>query len=218
MRYVSINFETLAVVLILIYFNIRDVIAVRSYIFYFYSSQPLILSFSFHIDVGGGSVSNKTRHSLARIPLRWMIRECFKTNSGIMFNSESLVKIGLDPSTLYQDVAPRPDALTVGPSNLIRDPPATPIPINIRALSIKLEKQRNLLKELGCEEDLGTEEEEELKDALSPNHDQLSIAKFWWILEILPFVHVRQHQGGNWVRYVMYVCFKLFVVFESIGF
>ena len=113
-----------------------------------------------------------------------------------MFNSESLVKIGLDPSTLYQDVAPRPDALTVGPSNLIRDPPATPIPINIRALSLKLEKHRNLLKE-----------EEELKDALSPNHDQLSIAKFWWILEILPFVYVRQHHEGNWVRHFMYVFF-----------
>ena len=137
-----------------------------------------------------------------------MIRECFKTNTGIMFNSESLVKIGLDPSKLYQDVAPRPNALTVGPSNLIRDPPAKPIPINIRALSIKLEKHRNLLKEE--EEDLGTEEEEELKDALSPNYDQLSIAKFWWILEILPFVHVRQHDEGNWERYIRYVYCLLF--------
>lgn len=34
-------------------------------------------AFSVCLDVGGGSVPNDTPHSLARIPLRWMIRECF---------------------------------------------------------------------------------------------------------------------------------------------
>jgi hypothetical protein len=145
-----------------------------------------------------------------------MIRECFKRNSGIMFNSESLANIGLNPSTLYPDVITRPDKLPVGPSHRIRDPPAT-IPINIRALSIKTEKQPDLLKDLGCEDPLGTEEEEELNDALSPEYDQLSIKKTWWILEILPFVHVRQHSHGNWVRQFKYVfdrcCFEKVLVF-----
>jgi hypothetical protein len=134
-----------------------------------------------------------------------MIRECFKTNSGILFNSQSLAKIGLNLSTLHPDVNPRPGPPTVAPSNLIRDPPATSIPINIRALSIKNKKQPNLLKDSGCEDVLGTEEEEELNDALSPNYDQLSIVKPWWILEILPFIHIRQHEKGNWVRNFMYV-------------
>lgn len=122
-----------------------------------------------------------------------------------MFNSHTLTNIGLDPSTLYPVVTPRPPAFPVGPSHRIQKPPAAPIPINIRALSKKKEKQPDLLKDLGCEELLRTEEEEELYDALSPKYDQLSIKKFWWILEILPFVHTRQSEQGNWVRHFMYV-------------
>jgi len=33
-------------------------------------------------DVGGGSVKNETHNSLARIPLRWMIREIFLAEAG----------------------------------------------------------------------------------------------------------------------------------------
>jgi hypothetical protein len=47
------------------------------------SSVPLACSF--RADVGGGSVRNFTRHSLARVPLRWMVREIFKANPGILF-------------------------------------------------------------------------------------------------------------------------------------
>ncbi|KAI0640161.1 hypothetical protein C8Q77DRAFT_1044697 [Trametes polyzona] len=54
-----------------------------------------------HCDVGGGSVPDSTRHSLARIPLRWMIRECFRTGTGIRFHGELLKDIGLDPATLW---------------------------------------------------------------------------------------------------------------------
>ncbi|KAG6842903.1 hypothetical protein H0H93_002918, partial [Arthromyces matolae] len=64
-----------------------------------------------HCDVGGGSVANGTPHTLARIPLRWMIRECFKAETGIMFKSEALKTIGLDPATLYPYVQKRPAAL-----------------------------------------------------------------------------------------------------------
>lgn len=35
-----------------------------------------------HTDVGGGSVKNGERYSLARISLRWMIRQCFKCDTG----------------------------------------------------------------------------------------------------------------------------------------
>jgi len=48
-----------------------------------------------HTDVGGGSVPNGTRHSLARIPLRWMIRECFRCNTGIIFDAAQLQQTGL---------------------------------------------------------------------------------------------------------------------------
>ncbi|KAF8879291.1 hypothetical protein BD779DRAFT_1447023, partial [Infundibulicybe gibba] len=47
-----------------------------------------------HCDVGGDQVlSNDTKTNLARIPLRWMIRECFKSNSGIIFDTEGLRRI-----------------------------------------------------------------------------------------------------------------------------
>ncbi|KAF8892854.1 hypothetical protein CPB85DRAFT_1230449 [Mucidula mucida] len=61
-----------------------------------------------HCDVGGGSVANEVRNSLARIPLRWMIRQCFLLKTGIMFHAELLKNLGLEPTTLYPQVKPRP--------------------------------------------------------------------------------------------------------------
>ncbi|TFK33598.1 hypothetical protein BDQ12DRAFT_690919 [Crucibulum laeve] len=155
-----------------------------------------------HCDVGGGSVSNRTRHALARIPLRWMIRECFKANTGIMFDAEGLRGIGLDPSTLYPFVTPRPPPLPVG-DNKIRPRPAQPIPVR---LTSRLRKQKKgVLPELPpapVVQFLGSEEHEELHDAMSPKYDQLSLKPMWWILEILP-LNLRYQKGNNeWVSYI----------------
>ncbi|KAG9074894.1 hypothetical protein FRC06_010400, partial [Ceratobasidium sp. 370] len=54
-----------------------------------------------HCDVGGGSVPNETANSLARIPLRWMIRECFINNTGILFHSAELDELGISPASLW---------------------------------------------------------------------------------------------------------------------
>ena len=56
-------------------------------------------------------MQNETKHALARIPLRWMIRECFKKDTGIRFHGELLKEIGMNPATLYPVVQPRPPAL-----------------------------------------------------------------------------------------------------------
>lgn len=61
--------------------------------------------------MGGGSVPNDERHTLARIPLRWMVRQCFLTNTGIKFHADLLRKIGMNPDTLYPAVKDRPDAI-----------------------------------------------------------------------------------------------------------
>lgn len=53
-----------------------------------------------HADVGGGAVKNKERHKLSQIPLRWMIRQCFECDTGIIFSAAALAEIGLDVSTL----------------------------------------------------------------------------------------------------------------------
>ena len=182
-------------------------------------------------DIGGGSVSNKTRHSLARIPLRWMVRECFKADTGIMFNSSALQEeLGMDPSSLYPYVTPRPPPLPLSPGiNRIRSPPAKEIPIRARNY---LKKKTPLVNDdAEPEPDMHTliekamkdakskvtpplsEEEEELHDALSPKYDQLKIQKAWWIVELIP-LYLRYQRGDNqWVSYFAWV-----FSFQTLGF
>ncbi|OSD00889.1 hypothetical protein PYCCODRAFT_1436952 [Trametes coccinea BRFM310] len=112
-----------------------------------------------HCDVGGGSVTDDTPHTLARIPLRWMVRECFKTDTGIRFHAELLKQIGLDPAALHPIVIDRPPPIE--PSSVHFESAAPPVPYT-------------------------TEEEHEVRDALSPIYDQLDLAKYWWLLEFLP--------------------------------
>ncbi|KAL0061353.1 hypothetical protein AAF712_011811 [Marasmius tenuissimus] len=154
-----------------------------------------------HCDVGGGSVSNDTKPNLARIPLRWMIRECFKTNTGIMFDADLLREMGLEPTSLYPVVLPRPPALPVSSSNFIQD---FPNPTKTSQL------QRDMSLENYSSGDVTatavstrrpTEEELELADALSPIYDQLSLKWFWWLLEFLP-IRVRYQKGDDsWVSF-----------------
>lgn len=119
-----------------------------------------------------------------------------------MFNSVALWGIGFDPSTLYPHVAPRPPPLPVG-SNCISKPPTSPIPIRLHKFlkKSKTTERKTLLDEAQTTF-LGSEEEEELRDALSPKYDQLKIKKPWWALEILP-LKLRYQKGNNeWVSYI----------------
>lgn len=150
-----------------------------------------------HCDVGGGSVANTVKTSLARIPLRWMIRECFKTNTGIMFHADLLREAGLDPASLWPEVSPRPPALPVKPEHRIRAIP--------RSISTK-KVEKEIISQSLRERNLGTlqvsvrpsEEERELQDALSPVYDQLNLQRTWWILEFLPLKQKRQRSNDSW--------------------
>lgn len=166
---------------------------------------PASANFPFLIDVGGGSVSNKTRHALARISLRWMVRECFKANTGIMFVSDKLREIGLDPATLYPYVLPRPPPLSVKDYK-IPEPPALPIPIQshkyLRKKHHPAVHQRLLESAVPF---LGSEEEEEVRDAVSPKYDQLKLKKGWWSLELVPLKLRYQRANDEWVTEWKYV-------------
>ncbi|KAF9492303.1 hypothetical protein BDN71DRAFT_1591710 [Pleurotus eryngii] len=126
-----------------------------------------------HCDVGGGSVRNDTQHSLARIPLRWMIRECFKTHTGIMFDCEGLQALGLDPGALYPEVLPRPPMTASTGTLRIQDipkpisgaPDETHLPnfADVGGYSSALYK---------------SEEDHDILDLLSPVYDQLSLAPY----------------------------------------
>ncbi|EJD04194.1 uncharacterized protein FOMMEDRAFT_167433 [Fomitiporia mediterranea MF3/22] len=201
-----------------------------------------------HCDIGGGSVKNGTRNSLARIPLRWMIRECFRAETGIIFDKDMLKRnIGIDADMLYPIVRQRP-ARIPAPSNAViapRDPQpsafleffkviggliAIPLTIIARIIAFPIKHFMLLLKftragkwvrntiksgwsaitglfKKAAEEikpdapasqdnskQFVSEEEEELGDALQPDYDQLSLAWFWWILELIPF-RFREQKG-----------------------
>jgi len=146
-----------------------------------------------HCDIGGGSVGNDEKPNLARIPLRWMIRECFKTNSGILFNAEKLRGVGLDPATLYPVVLPRPPPLAPSPTGetaYIRPIPKVPP-------TPREDEYGNAIVDV-----FETEEEAELKDALSPTYDQLSLSWWWWILEFFPIKQRYQEGDGSWASYL----------------
>ncbi|KAJ3767573.1 hypothetical protein FB446DRAFT_651900 [Lentinula raphanica] len=152
-----------------------------------------------HCDVGGGSVSNDTTVNLARIPLRWMIRECFKTNTGILFDCDGLRDLGMDPDALYPEVLPRPPPLPVGDAH-IQDIPT-------EGSVSKAEKESALKNYSGhTSETAGalvkTEEQLELLDALSPIYDQLSLKWFWWILEFFPIKQRFQRGDNSWASYL----------------
>lgn len=138
-----------------------------------------------HCDIGGGSVPNDTPHSLARIPLRWMIRECFKANTGIMFMSNGLRRAGIDPVSLFPHVLTRPPPLPVTNNFIQRIPQSPPKEI------------ADDLTELHM-----SEEEHELRDAMSPIYDQLDLKKFWWILEFFPIKQRYQQSNNEWITYL----------------
>ncbi|KAJ2924928.1 hypothetical protein H1R20_g12181, partial [Candolleomyces eurysporus] len=159
-----------------------------------------------HCDVGGGSVNNRTRNSLARIPLRWMVREIFKAETGILFLTDRLYEIGLDPSTIYPVVLKRRDPLPVG-ENKICERPRNEAPIRpsmYRPWKRVDIKHVHPPHETGPDAMMASEEHEELKDALSPIYDQMSINKWWWLFEYMPLPIRRQWKGLEWKTYLWF--------------
>ncbi|KAK7000315.1 hypothetical protein R3P38DRAFT_1844540 [Favolaschia claudopus] len=152
-----------------------------------------------HCDVGGGSVSNDTPHNLARIPLRWMVRECFKTESGIMFDTDGLRKLGLDPTALYPKVKTRPPALPIGSERIQAIPkPTKKKPATSEPLS-RLTEHPAIPTDDDSQLPM-SEEEHELHDALSPIYDQLSLKWFWWILEVVPLRQRHRRSEKTWQK------------------
>ncbi|KAF9445122.1 hypothetical protein P691DRAFT_676292 [Macrolepiota fuliginosa MF-IS2] len=144
-----------------------------------------------HCDIGGGSVSNGTRPNLARIPLRWMVRQTFLTNTGIMFSARGLARIGLDlDPTTYHPILRRPPPLEVPSTAFLRH-----IPPRKRLTE---EQEEALIREAAISEVDLSEQEIELRDALSPVYDQLTLSWPWWLLEFLPLRHRYQTEDNSW--------------------
>ncbi|KDR86025.1 hypothetical protein GALMADRAFT_205254 [Galerina marginata CBS 339.88] len=117
--------------------------------------------------VGGGAVKNEVRNNLARISLRWMIRECSKLKTGILFHRDSFKMAGLDPTTLWPRVLNRP----------------APV-VQFSGTPPKEKRDLSILVHNGAFADVDdfVNEEEDLADALSDKNDMLSISRSWWIM------------------------------------
>ncbi|KAF4612138.1 hypothetical protein D9613_004520 [Agrocybe pediades] len=159
----------------------------RSYTRYLHCTDVEEVWFSgCHCDVGGGAVKNEVRNNLARISLRWMIRECFRLKTGILFHRDSFKIAGLDPSTLWPRVKERPEPVT----KFSGEPPKKTRDLTINPLNGAFTNV----------DDFVNEEEEDLADALSDKNDMLKIAKSWWILELIPQKIKFQTDDDAWVR------------------
>ncbi|KAF9645435.1 hypothetical protein BDM02DRAFT_3101283 [Thelephora ganbajun] len=157
-----------------------------------------------HCDVGGGSVVNGQRHSLARIPLRWMIRECFKVNSGIVFDAHMLKhEVGLDVDSIFKAPNPLPPATLhlAGPdSTELEGFSLRHIPVVIisglgspfrwiwgKLSHLRLRRSPQVIFSLEQSRFVSEgEAQEELNDALSPIYDQLEKHTYWKVMEWIP--------------------------------
>ncbi|KAG5638505.1 hypothetical protein H0H81_012310 [Sphagnurus paluster] len=144
-----------------------------------------------HCDVGGGAVRNEVRNSLARIPLRWMVRQCFILKTGILFHRELFKVIGMDPDSLYPEVRARPPAVT-------KTKEYSP---EVKYLQPRSGNGKG--HTLVDTSDFVSEEEEDLADALSPVNDMLKILPAWWILEWIPQKVKYQGDDDEWVNQLL---------------
>ena len=163
-----------------------------------------------HADIGGGAVANETRHMLSRIPLRWMIRQCFECDTGILFDSANLAEQGLDIHSLWPVYQPQPRP-TCGPPPTLVDKYERKILPPLRWRSVLMsaadddEKDQN---KTDIDADFAksavlSESTEDHFDALAPVNDQLVQARGWWILEFWPVkIRILSRNGEGWEKKV----------------
>jgi hypothetical protein len=116
-----------------------------------------------------------------------------------MFHKATFLKVGLDPDTLYPQVLSRPPIIFQD-RNKHTIPVPRPIICDDRLAVVYSDGNAFI-----------NEAEEDLADALSPIYDQLSMAKYWWLLEWIP--QTIKYQSGSTdlmvseMRYVLFFFF-----------
>ncbi|KAL9108620.1 MAG: hypothetical protein Q9227_006566 [Pyrenula ochraceoflavens] len=158
-----------------------------------------------HADIGGGAVANETRHMLSRIPLRWMIRQCFECDTGILFDTAGLAQQGLDVHSLWPTYQPQSRPSYGPPPTLMEKYESRKLPpLHWRSLLISAEEDQLDQNEIdAAKSGILSESTEDHFDALAPINDQLTQAKGWWILEVWPVkMRVLAQTGEGWEKRV----------------
>ncbi|KAF9006968.1 hypothetical protein BDQ17DRAFT_251332 [Cyathus striatus] len=181
-----------------------------------------------HADVGGGSHHNKIRDSLSYIPLRWMIKECIVTDTGILFDQKYLTNsVGFDFQALEKELQQHNVTL----NNFVFDTPASTSPLNGEEIVNPEDIARpfspashgfevvtpprnkpilpfhetltTLASQVGARiprADVAIKHARDRHDAIAKIWDQLELARPWWFLEILPMLATYQQTDGTWMR------------------
>lgn len=165
-----------------------------------------------HADVGGGAVKNEVRHKLSNIPLRWMLRQTFECNTGIIYDTAKLAEVGLDVHTLYP-MYTRLRRPVVGPppSMMEKYKSGTLAPIQKRSSALEPNdddeqgvyniKYLDDGNESSAKEAWVPEQVEDHFDAESEMNDQLVVAKGWWVLEYWPIKYrVQKKDSDAWEK------------------
>lgn len=178
-----------------------------------------------HADVGGGAVHNDERHMISRVPLRWMIRETFKCNTGILYRSDVLAEHGMDVHTLHPKLIERkPPVVGPAPSDVDRYTAGQLPSLESRRRSLRshnidvkakvertegksdvapAQKDEQLARRPPDEDiDVLPEIYEDFFDAQAPINDQLKQSKVWWILEFWPIKYRVKQEDGTWKKKV----------------
>lgn len=114
-----------------------------------------------------------------------MIRECFKTEVGILFNREMFKQIGMDPLTLVDPLTLHPH-VKKRPDIIMHHSPAPRVPA------------KKVTDPVIIYNDFESEELEDVADALSPVCDELWKAWFrWWFMECIPQPIFYQDDSDN---------------------
>lgn len=142
-----------------------------------------------------------------------MIRECFIANTGIQFQREAFTEIGLDPSTLYPFVVPRPPPLVATASAVAKlGKSAHAAEATDGTLTNEAQASQT------AADSFKAEESEELADAVCPLYDQLKLSKPWWVLEVIPLrLRAQNRHDAMWVPYWRYVSCQLFCCAASVS-
>ncbi|KAI1298085.1 hypothetical protein F5Y03DRAFT_368693 [Xylaria venustula] len=161
-----------------------------------------------HADIGGGAVRNESRHMLSRIPLRWMIRQCFECDTGILFDMARLAEQGIDVANIWPEYR-APTKPTAGPSPRLMTKYHKKIlaPVQRRSTFLPIGPEGYTIDDAPTREDLNyilpSESDENHFDALQPPNDQLKQARGWWILELWPVkIRVLSKDKEGWEKKV----------------
>ncbi|KPI39710.1 uncharacterized protein AB675_3576 [Cyphellophora attinorum] len=163
-----------------------------------------------HSNVGGGAWPNAERHKMSNIPLRWLIRQCFECNTGIIFNTDALAEQGIDVHLLWPRYQPLQVPTMESSPFLLEQYSIGLPPKSKRSQALKpferhkkkhgfysLESLKTLLQDSSTE--WLPEQIEDCFDALAADYNALQMKKLWWILEIWPVqFNVWNRLRGAW--------------------